>query len=257
VYTDDKGFWPSAIRRIRRRFPEFVFAAEVYWDLEYRLQQHGFDYTYDKRLYDRVHAGSATPVREHLLASPDYQNRSIRFIENHDEPRAAEVFPWPMHQAAASIAFFVPGMRFFHDGQLDGRRVHVPMHLRRRPDESPDPLIRAFYQRVLECLKDPLLREGSFRLLYPQPAWDGNPTSENFVAFSWDRGGELALGVVNYGTTQGQCYVPFASPVRDRVRLRDRLGDAIYERSGAELSTRGLYVDLPPWGHHWFSVEPL
>jgi hypothetical protein len=255
-YLEDKSFWPIAIRRTHKRFPDFEFCAEVYWDLEWRLQQHGFDYTYDKRLYDRLRAGEGKPVREHLLAAPDYQKRSIRFLENHDEPRAASTFPWNMHQAAAVIAFFVPGLRFFHEGQFEGWHVHVPMHLRRRPDEASDPLVRAFYQRVLACLRDPVVYQGNFQLWQPNSAWSGNATFENFVAFSW-RGArdELLLGVVNYGGTQGQCYVPFSCPPEGKVVLRDRLSEATYERSGAELCTRGIYLDLPAWGHHLFSVE--
>ena len=75
--------------------------------------------------------------------------------------------------------------------------------------------------------------------------------------FSW-RGAndQLLLGVVNYASAQGQCYVPFSCPHQGRVVLRDRLSEATYERSGAELCTRGLYLDLPAWGHHLFSVEP-
>jgi hypothetical protein len=61
--------------------------AEVYWDLEWTLQQQGFDYTYDKRLYDRLRDGHARPVREHFHAGLDYQNKLARFLENHDEPR--------------------------------------------------------------------------------------------------------------------------------------------------------------------------
>lgn len=38
--------------------------AEVYWDLEWTLQQQGFDYTYDKRLYDRLRDQVVRPVRE-------------------------------------------------------------------------------------------------------------------------------------------------------------------------------------------------
>ena len=33
--------------------------AEAYWDLEWALQQQGFDYCYDKRLYDRLVTGDA------------------------------------------------------------------------------------------------------------------------------------------------------------------------------------------------------
>jgi len=98
-------FWPDAIRTARERSPDFCFMAEVYWDLEWTLQQQGFDYTYDKRLYDRLRAGAARPVREHLHADIHYQERSVRFLENHDEPRAASAFAPAMHEAAAIVTF--------------------------------------------------------------------------------------------------------------------------------------------------------
>jgi Alpha amylase, catalytic domain len=79
-------FWPDATRRVREHAPGFTFMAEVYWDLEWTLQQQGFDYTYDKRLYDRLRDGHARPVREHFYADPDYQNKLARFLEN---PRRA------------------------------------------------------------------------------------------------------------------------------------------------------------------------
>jgi glycosidase len=86
-------FWPHAIGRVRARKPEFLFTAEVYWDLEWTLQQQGFNYTYDKRLYDRLRDGPARPVREHFHADLEFQRKSARFLENHDDPRAAATFP--------------------------------------------------------------------------------------------------------------------------------------------------------------------
>ena len=124
-----RPFWPEATRRVRERAPGFCFMAEVYWDLEWTLQQQGFDYTYDKRLYDRLREGHATPVREHMLAGLDYQNKMARFLENHDEPRAAATFTWERHQAAAAITFLSPGMRFFHQGQFEGRKKRISPHL--------------------------------------------------------------------------------------------------------------------------------
>ena len=85
-------FWPNATRRVREHVPGFRFMAEVYWDLEWTLQQQGFDYAYDKRLYDRLREGHARPVREHFHAGLDYQDKLARFLENHDEPRAAATF---------------------------------------------------------------------------------------------------------------------------------------------------------------------
>jgi glycosidase len=116
-------FWPRAIGRVRGKSPEFLFMAEVYWDLEWRLQQQGFDYTYDKRLYDRLREGAVAPVREHLMAGLDFQDKLARFLENHDEPRAAATFGPGAHEAAAIITYLTPGLRFFHHGQFEGRRV--------------------------------------------------------------------------------------------------------------------------------------
>ena len=90
--TQSQPFWPKATQRVREQFPDFCFMAEVYWDMEWTMQQQGFDYAYDKRLYDRLREGHARPVREHLCAGLDYQNKLARFLENHDEPRAAATF---------------------------------------------------------------------------------------------------------------------------------------------------------------------
>ena len=131
-------FWRGAIARVREAHPDFMFMAEVYWDREWELQQEGFDFTYDKRLYDRLHRARGTRCASISSPMPTIQARSTRFLENHDEPRAAEVFPLEVHRAAAVITFLVPGMRFFHEGQREGRRVHVSMHVGRRPAEPLD-----------------------------------------------------------------------------------------------------------------------
>jgi len=93
--TRPEPFWPHAIQEVHKQFPDFTFMAEVYWDMEWTLQQQGFDYTYDKRLYDRLRDRHARPVREHLYAGLDFQDRLARFLENHDEPRAAATFSAP------------------------------------------------------------------------------------------------------------------------------------------------------------------
>jgi hypothetical protein len=253
---DEPGFFAQAIPHIRRNLPGFTFAAEVYWDLEWRLQRIGFDFTYDKRLYDRLVAGVARPVREHLRAEPDFQTRSIRFLENHDEPRASATVSPEMHRAAALIAFFVPGMRFFHDGQLEGRKMRVPMQLRRRAAEAVDIATSAFYQGVLDLLNEPVLHEGEFRLIEPLPAWDGNPTWDAFIAFTWTHRRDCRLIAVNYGPSRGQCYLRFNAPAPGMVELRDRLGPALYQRNGQELRERGLYLDLPARAYHFFDVQP-
>jgi glycosidase len=253
----DAPFWPEAIASTRKVHSDFVFMAEVYWDREWDLQQQGFDYTYDKSMYDRVHSQDADRVRRQLWADPSFQHRSVRFLENHDEPRAAAVFPAEVHRAAAAVSFFVPGMRFFHEGQLEGRRSRVPMHLGRRPDEAPDAALAALYARVLDCLKLPALRNGRFRLLECASAWPGNPSFERFVGFAWNGvAGERVLVAVNYGPNAGQCYVqiPWSDLAGVACTLHDRLGSVSYVRDGSDLQTRGLYLDMPAWGAHVFEL---
>ncbi len=224
--------------------------AEVYWDLEWTLQQQGFDYTYDKRLYDRLREGHARPVREHFRAGLDYQGKLARFLENHDEPRAAATFPPGMHEAAAVITFLSPGLRFFHQGQFEGRTKRISPHLVRAPQEPVNPQLQKFYERLLDVLRQPVVRDGQWQLLDCRPAWEGNWTWDCFLAFAWQGpGDERLLVTVNYAPNQSQCYVnlPFPNPGTSRWQLRDVLGDATYERDGGELQARGLYLDEPAW----------
>ena len=148
-------FWPHATRRVRERVPGFRFMAEVYWDLEWTMLQQGFDYAYDKRLYDRLREGHARPVREHLYAGLDYQEKLARFLENHDEPRAAAAFAPGIHEAAAVITYLSPGLRFFHQGQFEGRRKRISPHLVRAPLEPADGALRQFYDRLLAAIMQP------------------------------------------------------------------------------------------------------
>jgi hypothetical protein len=252
------AFWPRVTRRVRQRAAGFCFMAEVYWDLEWTMLQQGFDYAYDKRLYDRLREGHARPVREHFLAGLDYQSRLARFMENHDEPRAASAFPSGQHEAAAVLTYLSPGLRFLHQGQLEGRRKRISPHLVRAPEEPADERLRRFYDGLLKALGPTTVRTGEWSLLDCVPAWDGNGSWDGFVCFAWrGRDGQRTLVTVNYAPNQGQCYVrlPFGEVAGSTVRLCDQTGPAVYERSGDNLLARGLYLDVPGWGYHVFEVS--
>ncbi len=253
-------FWPRATRRVRERVPDFCFMAEVYWDLEWTLQQQGFDYTYDKRLYDRLLVGHARPVREHFLAELDYQNKLARFLENHDEPRAATTFSPEVHEAAAVITFLSPGLRFFHQGQFEGRKKRVSPHLCRGPDESINQKLKQFYERLLSVLRHPAVRNGQWHLLECFPAWEGNWTRDCFVAFAWQgHEGDRLLIAVNYAPNQSQCYIrlPFTDLGNGTWRLQDLFGDVKYDRDGNDLQSRGFYLDVAGWRYHAFTMTRL
>ncbi|MGI0488200.1 alpha-amylase family glycosyl hydrolase [Pantanalinema rosaneae CENA516] len=252
-------FWQSATDHVRRQHPSFVFMAEVYWDLEWALQQQGFDYTYDKRLYDRLEIQQTRLVREHFWANLDYQQRSARFLENHDEHRAAAVFPPDVHPAAAILTYFCPGLRFFHQGQFEGYQHRIFIHLHRGPVEAIDTTLQAFYQRLLTCLRLPIVRQGYWQLADSLPAWDGNWTSDCIIAFHWQKGCDRLLVAVNYAPHQSQCYIklPFEELAGQTIQLQDLMGTVQYNRSGDHLLAEGLYLDLPAWGYHVFTWQVM
>ena len=252
-------FWSEAIRRVRERHPRFLFIAEAYWDLEWELQQLGFDYTYDKKLYDRLLREGAGSVCDHLKAEMNFQMKSVRFIENHDEPRAAEALSSDSWQfAAATIITTIPGMVLLHEGQLDGRRVKLPVQLGRRVTEMPSGHMRTFYRRLLSCITSPVFRQGNWQLLKARPGWHENYSWENILACWW---GEPAMGyrfvVVNYAPHNSQCYVhlPMEKISWSSFEFRDMISDSGYSRERNALVTRGMYFDLPAYGIHIFDVK--
>jgi hypothetical protein len=262
-------FWPKATQRVRERVPGFVFMAEVYWDLEWTLQQQGFDYAYDKRLYDRLREHHARPVREHFHAGLDYQNKLARFLENHDEPRAVATFPNDIHKAAAVITFLSPGLRFFHQGQFAGRKKRISPHLSRCPDEPVDADVAKFYDRLLAVLRQPIVHDGRWQLLECTPAWDGNWTHDCFLVFAWDAqvpprpleekgGGDVGrlIVAVNYAPNQSQCHVrlPFPDLGNCQWCLQDQLSTESYDWAGNDLLSHGLFLDMRPWQAAAFSL---
>jgi glycosidase len=254
-------FWPQATQRVRDRVPGFTFMAEVYWDLEWTLQQQGFNYAYDKRLYDRLResrrAGTRS-VREHFHAGLSYQDKLARFLENHDERRAAATFPPDIHKAAAVITFLSPGLRFFHQGQFEGRRIRISPHLGRGPSEPVDQDLSDFYNRLLTILRQPAFRDGQWQLLECAPGWDGNESHDSFLVFAWRASHcDRFVVAVNYAPSQGQCHVhlPFAGLGGRKWRLQDQLSGANYDWNGDDLQGRGLFLDMAAWQACIFSVS--
>ena len=249
-------FWPETTTRVREQVPDFCFMAEVYWDLEWTMQQQGFDYAYDKRLYDRLREGHARPVREHLYAGLEYQDGLARFMENHDEPRAAATFAPPKHEAAAIVTYLSPGLRFFHQGQFEGRRKRISPHLVRAPHETTDEKVQRFYDRLLKVLESATVRDGQWQLMGCQSAWDGNWTSDCYLAWLWTGAtGDRRLVAVNYAGNQSQCYVRLPPQGAGVVGFTDVLSALAFDRDGHDLDARGLYLDMPPWGYHVFEMS--
>lgn len=254
-------FWEAALAAVKQHHPECLLLAEVYWGLEVRLQQLGFDYTYDKALHDALFSRDPAAVHRHLTAqSPGVLHHSLHFLENHDELRIAPRLPLPAHRAAALLILGLPGMRLLHEGQLDGHRIRHPVELLRRVFEPPRLDLASMYQALLEHLGGTGARRGSGRLLSNHAAWAGNSTWEAIVAVQWRATpGQFELVVVNWAPHRSQGYVRLEIPelAETKWRMVDLLGDERYERDGSDLAVRGLYLDTEAHAAHLYRFTAL
>ena len=254
-------FWASAIPAVKGAHVGFLFLAEAYWGLEGRLQALGFDYTYDKTLYDGLASRDAVGVQRHLLGmTPGAVAASAHFVENHDEPRIASILSPAEHRAAALLILGLPGMRFLHDGQLAGARRKLPVQLARCPGEPLQAAIAGIYEQMLSVLPGTAVGQGRGELCHPRSAWPGNPTAQNFVIVQWQRQApEFDLVVVNLAPHRSQCYAPLNLEhlAAHNWAMTDLLGPERFKRSGDDLQNQGLYLDLPAHGAQLFHFDPV
>jgi hypothetical protein len=241
-------FWQDAVGAN----PGVLFIAEVYWGLEHRLQDLGFHYTYDKALYDHVTAGAVDALRQHLQTPPERQAGLVRFLENHDEPRSNAVLGPERMEAAATLLGTVPGLRFFHHGQLEGRTRRLPVRLLRTAEEPPDPVVVPLLQRLLRITDHPDFHEGRWRLLKVSPIGP----DDTLIAYTWEGGEEDRVVVVNMGGQTAEGTVLLESlPTAGRIDVLDDLHDRVYPWNGEDLAG-GLYVRLDAHRAHVLRLRP-
>ncbi|MGV1009526.1 MAG: hypothetical protein ACOYBY_13085 [Dermatophilaceae bacterium] len=250
-------FWPHVIGRVRERQPEMLFVAEVYGELDWALQQQGFDFCYDKTLYDRLLGGDASSVRAHLQADAAFQRRLVRFLENHDEPRAASTLqPVERECAAAVVLATLPGLTLWHEGQFDGRRARLPVFLARRPFEPRNAELHRFHLALLSAVSRTRLRAGEWRVL-DCVGWPDNQSCQNLVAWCWQEGLRRHVVVANLSDrpSQARLALPWAWLEGRCWRMVPVLGGDAFERGGDEMRDPGLFVALGPWGWHVLALE--
>lgn len=245
-------FWAGAIKRIWEKNKDFIFLAEAYWDLEWDLQEIGFDFTYDKRLTDRLAANDIAGVKAHLKADLQFQNKSVRFIENHDEQRAAFKFGKFKSLAAATLISTIPGMKFYFNGQFEGKKIKLPVQLSREPEERVSGTIKTYYDKLLSIVKEDTFIKGNWKMLEPFTAANGNITFQNFFAWEWSFNRKKQIVVINYSELTSQCRLKFDAE-GETIILYDQLNDRTFERSVEEIKKIGLFIELKGFGAHIFT----
>ena len=251
-------YWADVISATKRAHPGFLFIAEAYWDLEWELQQEGFDFCYDKKLYDRLEHGNAENIRLHLCADLAYQQKLLRFIENHDEPRAAATFSPEKERAVAVTMATLPGARLFHEGQFDGRKIRSPVFLGRRAQEPSNQESQSFYATLLQAIDNPVFRDGQWNLC-ERAGWPDNSSFQNILAWTWMKDDDRYLIIVNLSdnTAQARVWTPWQDLRGETWRLNDAFSGATYDRHGTEMLDQGLYVELGPWNSNFFHCVRL
>lgn len=248
-------FWTEAIPR----FPDFLWIAEVYWGREWELQQLGFHFTYDKELYDRLRYASPQDIALHLQGHVSYQGKLVRFLENHDEARSAVVFGNVRLPAVGVLMATLPGMRLYHQGQFTGKRIRIPVQLRRAQEEFPDEAAAAFYDRILAITNEEVFHAGQWALLHVSGA--GDSSFSNILAYQWKSQRDWRLIVVNLSAMVAQAHIhvnvdPAQGPSWGAMyTLQDLLTRQVLKGSWENLLHKGLPIKLNPFECHVFSVS--
>ncbi len=264
TYLEDKDhhpdeFWSLATERLRSAGTPILMLAEVYWGREMDLIDLGFDYVYDKILYDLMVRSDIEGIRDQISLPVSRQEKMIRFLENHDEPRALSVFGPEKIRCAMIIQATLPGMRFWQHGQLEGNRIRVPVQLRREPLWNGDDELGHFSRHLLEKVNHPVFHEGHWELC-PTHGWSDNQTHQDLFAWSWKLDEERRLIVVNFSDLPAQGYIELPPDwlLNGHVlRFYDPLKKKQYSRQSREIERSGLFVDLDCGDWHFFIIEYL
>jgi glycosidase len=253
----DTEFWTEAIEKVRERHSGFIFIAEAYWGLETQLQQAGFDFIYDKTLYDRVRFSTAADILDYLRTHDPLEHHSVYFIENHDEQRAVTAFGRERSIAAAVVVMTLPCLRLIHDGQLEGKRIQIPVQLMREPEDAHDPDIEQFYNRLLSICNHEVFHNGTWKLIESNEAFEKDVSYTNLLAWSWHYNEQVKIVVTNYSPNSAQSWIKPRLQIEGNgtLELEDELTGTKYRKEVAEIREKGLYIDLKPYHSHIFSVN--
>jgi glycosidase len=255
----ENEFWVDIISAVKKKHPDFKFIAEVYWGMEWELIQQGFDYCYDKTLYERLINSNVQSIKEHLSADINYQKKLLRFIENHDESRAVAAFGTDASMAASIITTTLPGARLVYEGQTHGYEIKLPIQLGRGPTEEDNIIITEFYEKLLKIVPGKDWDDGKWFLCDTKSSDSSNTSFRNIISYQWLKGEQRLLIVINYNPDLSKAHIIINNIAYGSSDwcFTDLLNEKGYKYKGNDLNENGLYVELEGWKSHIFRVEKV
>lgn len=254
----DTEFWHDAIQAVKNINPQFIFMAEVYWGLEWRLQQLGFDYTYDKIIYDRLRNTGAIEVKGHLRAEKLYQKRSVRFIDNHDEEPSLVVFrEKPRALSAAVLISTIKGLRFYSDMQLKGIKFKIPVQISDFDLEKYEDIeIEKFYEKLLKIVDHPAFHGGEWELVEVLPVNEEDRTNNNLIAYKWTQMRTIKIVVINYSEQNSSGTLAISLKSKDNeVIMYEEFSEKFFSFSASDLSNGLKIENMSPYSFYIFDYE--
>ena len=255
-----RPFWPTAVARVREKAPGFTFMAEVYWDLEWTLQQQGFDYAYDKRLYDRLREGDGPPGSRALP-------RRARL------PGQARPLPREPRRAArgGDVRFASPPRRGSPDVSLSwaallppgaARGAQEPDLAASRPRAPPNRSTRSFAlstsgsSACCACRRCATDAGSSWSACRPGRATRARKASSRSPGKDRRGSGCSWRSTSRRSRLNATCACRSRTSAAARGGFRTGSARPTYERDGDDLQARGLFLDEPPWQALVFSLTP-
>jgi hypothetical protein len=259
-------YWKPLIESTKDKYNNFLFMGEVYWNREYELQQLGFDFTYDKTLYDRLKNRETFEIKSHLDATIEYQKKSIRFLENHDEERAYNTFQESSISLFALLSF-LPGMILYYEGQSEGAIHKVPVQLGRAPQNDTNEIAIEFYKRAFQQIQ----KRKSKEYLYYNTSFNSyeaigyNPLIIKCISVSNSKDPNFSLEILFFNPEDRiiSGWFRFDSSIckklenvsKSELVFTDVVTGESYVFSRYEILEKGIYIKLPPFRSHWFVLK--
>lgn len=241
--------WSELIGRVRKRSSGTMLLAEAYWGLEPELLELGFDFAYDKTVYDLLLADRLSALRTHLGAARSWLSRGVHFVENHDEERALAAFGRDRARAATVVMLTLPGMALVHDGQLEGASLRAPIHLARASEAGEASEEGHFVRELLAVTRGAAFTSGTWSLLVTNEEAAHSGGESPILAWRWRADDEVVAVVINWSAEPASATIELR---RDDLHAAGR--QAVVDLAtgalrGAIAETATLHVELGAWEH--------